>query len=172
MDLKSFSKRIIPIQSRLYRIARMYLPVIQDAEDMVQDTFLKLWNRRHDLDRYESLEALAVQTVRNGCLDKIKSHGYSKTISGDAVMERTETGQTPHQEIENNNNQELIRRLISKLPEPQRLIIHLRDVEEYSFEEIESVTQLEINNIRVILSRARKKIKEEYLKYHRYGTRD
>lgn len=172
MDLKSFSQRVLPIRSRLFRIARMYLPVTEDAEDMVQETLLKLWNRRHDLDRYQSLEALAVQTVRNSCLDRIRSHGYSKTTGGEDLPENAAPGMTPYQQAESTDNQALLKKLMASLPEIQRLIIHLRDVEEYSFEEIEAVTNLEVNNIRVILSRARKKIRDEYLKYHRYGTRN
>ena len=172
MDLQSFSQRILPIQSRLFRLARMYLPVAQDAEDMVQETLMKLWNRRHDLDRYESLEAVAVQTVRNGCLDRIKSHGYRKQGPDESALENTAAGLTPYQQTESTDNGDLLKRLIASLPELYRLILHLRDVEEYSFEEIEAVTHLEINNIRVILSRARKKVRDEYLKYHRYGTGD
>jgi len=172
MDLQGFSKRIIPVRPRLFRIARTYLSRPEDAEDIVQETLLKLWDRRHDLDRYESVESLAVQIVRNSCLDRIRSHGYSKTGTAEDIAGKSAAGPTPYQQAESSDNGGLLKKLISGLPEPQRLILHLRDVEEYSFEEIEAVTHLEINNIRVILSRARKKIREEYLKHHQYGTRD
>lgn len=172
MDLQGFSKRIIPVRPRLFRIARTYMPRPEDAEDMVQEALLKLWDRRHDLDRYESVESLAIQIVRNACLDRIRSHGYSKTGTAEDIAGKSAAGPTHYQQAESSNNGELIKRLISELPEPQRLILHLRDVEGYSFEEVEAVTHLEINNIRVILSRARKKIRDEYLKHHQYGTTD
>jgi RNA polymerase sigma factor (sigma-70 family) len=168
MDLQAFNQRILPVQGRLFRLAQMFLRNREEAEDAIQDVFLRLWVNRQQLETYQSIEALAVQMTKNVCLDRLKSHHKTKT-SGDTDMLSVQSDDvSPYRQVENTDSAGLIHKLIGELPEQQKLVLHLRDVEEYSLEEIEQVTGLSNANIRVILSRARQKLRDNYLKANDY----
>ena len=168
MDLKVFTQSVLLHQARLFRVAKLYLRNSEEAEDTVQEIFLRLWDKRQQLGAYQSVEALAVQMTKNLCLDKLKSHAFSHTSTGLEAIEVSTTTYTPHEQTELSDTNQLLRNIIDDLPELQKTILHLRDVEEYSFEEIEQVTGQTINNIRVILSRARKSVRDSYLKTNNY----
>ncbi|GAB3327642.1 RNA polymerase sigma factor [Larkinella ripae] len=168
MDLQAFKQKVLPVQGRLFRLAKLFLRNREEAEDTLQEVLMRLWTKRQQLDAYNSVEALAVQMTRNLCLDKLKSLA-NRTTDGDAELTSAQAhGISPYEQTELSDSAALIQRIIAELPESQKLILHLRDVEEYSFEEIEEVTGLTINNIRVILSRARQRVRDSYLKMNDY----
>jgi RNA polymerase sigma-70 factor (ECF subfamily) len=162
MDLLAFKQRILPVQNRLFRLATMFLRNREDAEDALQDVLMRLWTNR------QQLETLAVQMTKNLCLDRLKAHARQNAVDhvdlGNVVAEQL----SPHRQTELADSAEQIRRLMNELPDAQKLVLHLRDVEEYSFEEIEQVTGLSINTIRVTLSRARQRLRDGYLKLNDY----
>lgn len=166
MDLRDFKIKVFPLKNRMYRLALQMLDNAEDARDIVQDAFIKLWNIREKLDQYRSIEALAVVTTRNLCLDRIKSKKY---MTGQIENLRDEV-----EEALNERKQDLsdvvqkIREIITALPEQQRTVIHLRDIEGYEFSEIAQFLDMNENAIRVTLSRARKKIREILLKNKLY----
>ncbi|GAB3997902.1 sigma-70 family RNA polymerase sigma factor [Spirosoma daeguense] len=170
MDVQAFKQRILPVQGRLFRVAQMFLRNREEAEDALQDVMLRLWNNRQQLETYQSLEALAVQMTRNLCLDKLKAHSRQKMANDAELPEVQATGASPYQQLESADSHDLIHRLMEELPDQQRFILHLRDVEEYSFEEIEQLTGLSVNNIRVILSRARQRLRDSYTKANDYES--
>jgi RNA polymerase sigma factor (sigma-70 family) len=169
MDLQEFKSQVLPIKDKLFRIAMFLLKSREEAEDAVQEIFLRLWNKREKLDEYHSVEALAVTSIKNYCLDKLKSkkHRYQQS---DSIME-IETGLlTPYKSLEASESASLVLQIFHTLPDQQKLIIQLRDVEEYSYEEIEQVTGMNINAIRVSLARARKTVRDYYLKINDYES--
>lgn len=168
MDLQAFKQRILPVQGRLFRLASMFLRNREEAEDAMQDVLLRLWSNRQQLDTYQSVEALAVQMTKNLCLDRLKSPTRQKMTDDSSLLTIQAEGISPYRQTELTDSATLLRRLIDELPEQQKFILHLRDVEEYSFEEIEQVTGLTVNNIRVILSRARQRLRDNYLKANAY----
>lgn len=170
MDLQAFNQRILPVQGRLFRLAQMFLRNREEAEDAIQDVFLRLWTNRQQLESYQSVEALAVQMTKNLCLDRLKSHRKQKTSNETDMVAMQAADVSPYRQVENSDSAGLMHRLIGELPEQQKLVLHLRDVEEYTLEEIEEVTGLSNANIRTILSRARQKLRENYLKAENYGT--
>ncbi|WP_128545186.1 RNA polymerase sigma factor [Larkinella soli] len=168
MDLQTFKQQILPVQGRLFRLAKLFLRNREEAEDALQEVLMKLWMNRHQLDAYRSVEALAVQMTRNLCLDRLKTRA-GRPMDDGALLENLQAATvSPYRQTELADSAGLMMRFVDALPEPQKLILHLRDVEEYSFEEIEEVTGLTVNNIRVILSRARKSVRENYLKANNY----
>lgn len=170
MELQAFKQRILPVQGRLFRLARLFLRNREEAEDALQDVLLRLWTNRQQLDSYQSLEALAVQMTKNLCLDKLKSQ-TRRQASDDTLLPDIQSHElSPERQLELADSAELMRTLMNALPDQQKLILHLRDVEEYTFEEIEAVTGLSINNIRVILSRARQRLRDSYAKANNYET--
>lgn len=170
MDLQAFNQRILPVQGRLFRLAQMFLRNREEAEDAIQDVLLRLWTNRQQLETYHSVEALAVQMTKNLCMDRLKSHHKQKMQNGADVTSVQAAELSPHRQLENSDSAALIHKLIGELPEQHKLVLHMRDVEEYSFEEIEQVTGLSNASIRTILSRARQKLRENYLKANDYGS--
>ncbi len=169
MDLKAFKNSVFPIQGKLFRFAKTMLQNEEEAEDAVQEAFLKLWQNRQSLNTYRSVEALAVIITKNLCLDRLKSSRYKRTVSADQI-DTDKAQASPYENMEMSDHATIVRHIMSRLPEQQRMIIHLRDVEEYSFEEIEKITGMCLNNIRVTLSRARKSVREAFMKIDAYGN--
>jgi RNA polymerase sigma-70 factor (ECF subfamily) len=170
MDLQAFKTKVLPTKDRLFRLAKLFLRNREEAEDTMQEVMLRLWTNRQSLDSYHSVEALAVRMTRNLCLDKLKSQKRKPMVDA-SVLEANADSTNPYQKTELLDSLGLVQRLFNELPEQQKLVLHLRDVEDYSFEKIEQVTGLSINNIRVILSRARKNVRENYLKVNDYEGR-
>jgi len=168
MDLQAFKQHILPVQARLFRLAQMFLRNREEAEDATQDVLLRLWTNRQKLETYNSVEALAVQMTKNECLDRIKSQSRKRMDSDVDMTSVLAGGVSPYTQVELTDSISLVHKLMNALPEQQKLVIHLREVEEYSFEEIEEVTGLSSANIRVILSRARQRLRENYLKNNDY----
>jgi RNA polymerase sigma factor (sigma-70 family) len=166
MDLREFKIKVFPLKNKMFRLAHQMLDDAEDARDTVQDAFIRLWNIREKLDQYRSVEALAVVTTRNLCLDRIKS---KKQMTG-----RIENHKDEVEEALNESKQDLsdvvkkIKEIIRTLPDQQKTIIHLRDIEGFEFEEIAQILGMNENAIRVNLSRARKKIREILLKNNLY----
>ncbi|HNY03726.1 MAG TPA: sigma-70 family RNA polymerase sigma factor [Bacteroidales bacterium] len=166
MDLQEFKTQVYPLKDKLFRFVRRMLDHTEEAEDTVQDVFIRLWNIREKLDEYRSVEALAMVTARNLCLDRIKSKRYTVDAFDDhrTYLENLPERPRPdHAEMAG-----LIRQAIRELPEPQKTIVHLRDIEGYEFAEISEVTGMNENAIRVALSRARKKLREALIKTEAY----
>lgn len=164
-----FKKTVLPLSSKLLRFALHLMQDEEEARDAIQDIFLKLWQKRESLNTVDNMEAFAMRMTRNRCLDLLRSkhvmnNGYKQLKQGKEVY------QDLQEEIELSETALLIRKLIRRLPDIQQTVMFLRDVEQYEFEEIAKVTDINVNAIRVILSRARKKVRDELLKQQEYGT--
>ena len=150
---------------------RFALQILQDeeeAKDVLQDIFLKLWQKREDLVSIENVEAFAIRMTRNRCLDVIRAR---RTVSVELVKKHNlrdeDTLETD--DLENSDSVGLVKRIIAGLPDLQRTVIQLRDIEQLEYEEIAEATEMNVNAIRVNLSRARKKVRDEILKIQNYG---
>ena len=166
MDLREFKIQVFPLKNKLFRLAKQMLDDAEDAQDIVQDAFIRLWNIREKLDQYRSVEALAVVTTRNLCLDKLKSKKYMTGRVENLKDEVEETLSDRKQDL--SDVVQKIKEIIRTLPEQQQTIIQLRDIEGYEIEEIAKILDMNENAIRVNLSRARKKIREILLKNKLY----
>ena len=166
MTVETFKIEVLPLKHKLFRLANRLLQNVPEAEDVVQDIFLRLWSRRNKLAEYRSLEAFAMTMTKNLCLDKLKSK-RSKT---DEFTEKHDQAneKTPYTEMEKEDSYNKVRKLIDMLPEQQRLIIQLRDIEGYEYEEIAEMMNISENTIRVNLSRARKRVRDMMIKTYNY----
>lgn len=169
MTIQTFKRTVFPVQAKLLRLAKTLLSNEEDAEDTVQEALLKLWQNRQNLGNYRSIEALAMVITKNLCFDKLKT-SYAQRVVPLTPTTQVIDQSTPYQQTERSDSARLLRQLIAQLPEQQRLVIHLRDVEEYSYEEMEQLTGMCVNNIRVALSRARRSVREMYTKINAYGS--
>ena len=164
MHSERFKDEVIPLQNSLYRFAKALLHDTFEAEDAVQEVFTKLWAKKDSLKEVENIKAFAFTMTRNLCLDKIKLR--KQTVSEVEKNMLLVTDFNPHELTEIKDTAVIVQNIIKYLPEQQRLIIQLRNVEELSFEEIEQLTSMSINSIRVTLSRARKTINEIYQQHY------
>jgi RNA polymerase sigma factor (sigma-70 family) len=166
MTIETFKIEVLPLKHKLFRLSKRLLNNTPEAEDAVQETFLRLWTKKDVLKNYRSIEAFAMTIIKNLCLDRMKSKGYNP----DQLTENFEKmgDSNPHTKLELAESVEKIQRIIQSLPEQQRLIIHLRDIEEYELDEISEIMELNMNTVRVNLSRARKKVREMLTKMYNY----
>ncbi len=130
----------------------------EEAEDVVQEVFLKVWKMRDELEKYRSVEALMMTMTRNMCLDKLKMK-KNKAMSLQPEWNVLQQ-ENPHEQSEQRDLVRKVKSVMNQLPEQQRTIIQLRDVEACTFDEMMEITGFDKNYLRVNLSRARKKIRE------------
>lgn len=159
MDAEVFKKIFLPYYQKLYRIAFRLLQDASEAEDMVQDAYIKLWDKRNELADIENTEAFAIVVLRNLCLDQLrksKDHLHAK-YEVDVPEQLSVIAQ-----VETQDELDYIKQLVERLPEQQRQIMIFKHWDGYSDEEIEQITGMSAGNIRVSLSRARKTIREQF----------
>lgn len=166
MDQRKFNNEILPLKGRLFRLAFGYLKDTDDAEDAVQEIFVKLWKMRSSLKKYRSIEALSVTMTKNYCLDQLKAKRRSE-VGLDKVVARS-GGISPAKKSEENNLMSVLAQIITELPEQQQMVFHMRDVQGLELREIEELTGINYNNIRVVLSRARKSLRSKLQKIEAY----
>ncbi|UJH91962.1 sigma-70 family RNA polymerase sigma factor [Antarcticibacterium sp. 1MA-6-2] len=167
MNQNTFVKLIDPVKDKIYRLALRLLTSREAAEDATQDVILKLWSRNDKLNHYANLEAFAMTVTKNHCLDQLKLKQNNNLKIVHSNYDSKENNQ--HQQLEISDELDQVNKILNALPEQQKLIFQLRDVEQYDYEEISEITQMNETAIRVALSRARKKIREELIKKHNYG---
>ena len=164
MELETFKRTVIPLRDKLLaytlKLAREHV----DAEDIVQDVFLKLWSVRDKLDDYQSVEALALTVTKNKVLDELKRH-HAESLENivPIALNDYKTTQDPESITEQNDTIGYIKRFIEALPSLQQTIIRMKDIEGYELSEIAEITGAHIETIRVNLSRARKKVREQLI---------
>lgn len=165
MTIEDFKIQLLPLKNRIYRISLRLLNNSEDAQDTVQEVFLKIWKMQDKLKNIKNLEAFTMTVTRNHCLDKLKSKGNKHLSLNEDI---TESEETPLQNAENSDLISKVKKVIMGLPEQQKTLVHLRDIEGYDFDEIMNITGWDLNYVRVNLSRGRKRIKETIIKIQEY----
>ncbi len=164
MNLKQFEIEILPLKAKIARLAYYLLSNMEEAEDATQEVFIKLWNMRDDLSAVENMQAFVLRVARNLCLDKIRAQNRKTNKEDSNAPEAIERADNPYEKTELRNTLSVVKEVIANLPETQRTVISLRDLEELDFDEIAAITGLNENAIKVNLSRARKKIRMLFAK--------
>jgi RNA polymerase sigma-70 factor (ECF subfamily) len=169
MNQNEFVKSITPFKDKLFRLAKRLLVSTEEAEDATQEVLLKLWNKNEDLENYKSLEAFAMTMTKNYCLDQLKS----KRAGNLKLVHDNYNDREPSllKKLEDKDSLNWVEKVINQLPEQQRMIIQMRDIEQYEFEEIAKILEMNETAIRVALSRGRKTIRDFMLKTHDYGIK-
>jgi len=163
MNPERFKAEILPLRDKLLHIAWNMLEEKQDAEDAVQEVFLKLWHIRESLDRYDSVAAFATTMTKNFCIDRLRNRNREVSLE-DEVNYRAGTDD-PYLQLERKSTDRILRDIIGKLPPLQQAIIRMKDMEEYEVEEIAGIVGTQPEAVRMNLSRARKKVREEYIRW-------
>jgi RNA polymerase sigma-70 factor (ECF subfamily) len=167
MKESEFISFITPLQERLFRVSKRLLVSAQEAQDAVGEITLKLWEKRNSLSSVQNLEAYAMTMTKNFCLDRLKSKQGSHLRLVHVNYEKATDSLS--QDLEQKDSFSIVEKAMETLPEAQRLLVQLRDIEGLSYTEIEAVVSMKPTAIRVALSRARKTLKEHLVKNHAYG---
>lgn len=164
----SFRNDILPLKDKLYRLALRITLDSAEAEDIVQDTMIRVWNKCDEWAQFNSIEAFCLTVARNLAIDRSQK-SEAQNIELTTETQEMSDGSTPERQLERSEQMDLVRKLINELPEKQRTIIQLRDIEEKSYKEIADVMQLTEDQVKVTLFRARQRIKAKYNEIQSYG---
>ncbi len=171
MDIESFQTRVLPVKDKLYRFAFRLLGSEEEAKDVVQEVFVRVWNGREKMETIQNWEAWCMRITKNLSLDRLRTWKRRNTHSMEAGFDVREESLTPYENTEINESMQRVGSLIEALPEKQRNIIHLRDVEGYSYQEICDILELDMNQVKVNLFRARNNVREKIIKIDAYGLK-
>jgi RNA polymerase sigma-70 factor (ECF subfamily) len=163
MSQERFMAEVLPIRTKLLHIAMKVLSEEDEAEDAVQEVLLKLWYTRESLSKYDNVAAFATTVTKNHCLDRLKVK--NRTDSLNEAQETQTSNDNPYLQLERKNSEQVLHQIIENLPTLQQMIIRMKDIEEVEVEEIAKITGTKVEAVRVNLSRARKKVREEYIKW-------
>lgn len=169
MTQTDFIKLVMPFKDKVYRLAKRLLISHEEAEDATQEILMKLWHNKQKIADYNNVEAFSITMTKNFCLDRLKSkQAQNLKIVHSNYQDNNVSLQ---KQVEVNDSVSWVSKIIETLPEQQKIILQLRDVEDYDYHEIAKMLDMNETAIRVALSRARKTIREELTKTHRYGIK-
>ncbi|MDB4121470.1 RNA polymerase sigma factor [bacterium] len=169
MTQTEFLNIVMPFKDKVFRLAKRLLVSREEAEDATQEVLLKLWNNKLKIAEYKNVEAFSMTMTNNYCFDKLKS---KQAQNLKIVHSNYEEKNTPLQkQVELNDSVSWVAKIIADLPEQQKMIIQLRDIEDYDFDEIAKMLDMNNTAVRVALSRARKTIREKLTNTHNYGVK-
>ena len=169
MTQTEFLNIVMPFKDKVFRLAKRLLVSTEEAEDATQEILLKLWNNKNKMEEYKNIEAFSMTMTKNFCLDKLKSkQSQNLKIVHSNYQDNNVSLQ---KQVELNDSVSWVSKIIEDLPEQQKMVIQLRDIEEYDYEEIAKVMDMNPTAIRVTLSRARKAIREKLTNTHNYGIK-
>ncbi|MCR5820726.1 MAG: RNA polymerase sigma factor [Bacteroidaceae bacterium] len=160
--MMDFRNSILPHRDRLYRLALNITMNIAEAEDVVQDTMLRAWERRAEWESIGNMQAWLTQICKNLSLDKRRHQKYQQPLTD----ESHEAEAAQHDDKE---SVAILHNLINQLPPPFDDLIRLRDIEGLSYHDIATQLSLSDEQVKVYLHRARQKLKEKYLQLQRFG---
>ena len=168
MNQSDFLKVVLPFKDKVFRLSQRLLTSTEEAEDATQELLFKLWKNRDKIASYRNTEAFAMTMTKNYCYDRLKSKQASNLTLIHSNYKEKET--SLENKLEYIDSVDRVHLLIDNLPNQQKLIIQLRDIEQYDFEEICEMVNMKPTAVRVSLSRARKTIREQLTKQHNYGV--
>lgn len=169
MQQTEFLNVVLPFKDKLYRLAKRLLVSKEEAEDATQEILMKLWSKNNMMENYNNVESYAMMMTKNFCLDRLKSKqaGNLKLVHSNYRDDNVSL----QNQVEVSDSLSWIERIMQELPEQQKMVLQLRDVEQYEFEEIAELLDMTATAVRVALSRARKTVREKLVQKHNYGIK-
>ena len=169
MTQTEFLNIVMPFKDKVFRLAKRLLVSTEEAEDATQEVLIKLWNNQSKFEEFKNVEAFSMTMTKNYCLDKLKSkQAQNLKIVHSNYQDHNISLQ---KDIENKDSLDWVGRIIADLPEQQKMVIQLRDIEQYELDEISDMLDMNNTAVRVALSRARKTIRAKLTNTHSYGIK-
>lgn len=165
----SFRHDVLPLKDMLYRLALRITQKHEEAQDIVQDTLIKVWNKKDDWESIDSIEAFSLTVCRNLALDRLKVKSSKNESLDNSHLDTPDVSKTPYEQMQLKDRIELVKRMVDALPEKQRSCMQLRDFEGKSYKEISSILGISEDQVKVNIFRARQAIKQKYQQIDGYG---
>jgi RNA polymerase sigma-70 factor (ECF subfamily) len=168
MQTEEFQRLFYKMKDKLYRFS---IRIVQDsavAEDVVQEVMIKLWNKREKLAQIENAEGWLMVMTRNLSIDKIRSK-HHKTGTLEAAYHVQDQNIKPDKQAEQSDLMKKIQEAVQFLPENQRMVFHLRDIEGMTYKEISAALDISLEKVKVNLHRARQKLRKQLKQVESYG---
>ncbi|WP_452229461.1 MULTISPECIES: RNA polymerase sigma factor [unclassified Lacinutrix] len=169
MTQTEFLHIVMPFKDKVFRLAKRLLVSREEAEDATQEVLLKLWKNKTKIQEYKNVEAFSMTMTKNFCLDKLKSKQAQNLKLVHSNYQDNNT--SLQKQLEFSDSVRWVAKIIEDLPEQQKMVVQLRDIEQYDFDEIGKMLDMNNTAVRVALSRARKTIREKLTKTHNYGVK-
>lgn len=162
MKASDFNSQILPVQQKIFRLARRLLVSSDSAKDATQEVMIKLWNKREDFNQINNIEAFAMTMTKNHCLDqlRLKSSQNLRLVHTNYDNKRP----NPHEKLEAKQELSRVEAMMKDLPKAQQMVIHLREIEGYEYDMICDIMDMKPTAVRVALSRGRKTLVEQLSK--------
>ena len=166
----SFRNDVLPLKNELFRLALRITLNRVEAEDVVQETMIKVWNGRDHWDELESIEAFCLTICRNIAIDKTrKAENQNQSLADEHDAPDHSYSSNPEEQAMQQDRIRLVRRLIDNLPEKQRSVMQLRDIEGKSYKEIAQILAISEEQVKINIFRARQTIKQKFIETEKYG---
>lgn len=165
----SFRNDVLPLKNQLFRLALRICLNREEAEDIVQDTMIKVWDRRYEWDNIDSIEAYSLRICRNISLDRLKKKDNQNASLEDENVEVTNEGITPQERLIHQDRIRVVKEIVNALPEKQRSCMQLRDFEGKQYKEIADILDITEEQVKVNIFRARQTVKQNFQKIEQYG---
>jgi RNA polymerase sigma-70 factor (ECF subfamily) len=162
MQLKEFEKMVLPFKNKMYRLALRIVGSVHEAEDVVQEVLIKVWKKRDQLEAVQNMEAWCMTLTRNEAIDATRSK-HRRTVGMETQFDMQDSGASAQKQLETNETLNKVKSYINALPENYRTVVHLRDIEEMSYDEISEVSGFTKDQVKVYLHRGRKKLREQII---------
>lgn len=159
----------MPLKDVLFRLALRITLSREEAEDIVQDTLIKVWNKRESWQDLDSIEAFSLTVCRNLSLDRIKLGSNNNASLDQSNADKPAATLNPLERMQQKDSIRIVKRIIDGLPEKQRSCIQLRDIEGKQYKEIAQILDISEDQVKVNIFRARQAVRQQYLKYDEYG---
>ena len=160
---------MLPLKDVLYRLALRITLKHEEAQDIVQDTLIKVWNKRDEWENIVSMEAYCLTICRNLALDKMKLRANQNESIENIHLDTPDQGGNPYERMQQKDRIDLVRRMVNALPEKQRSCIQLRDFEGKPYKEIAEILGITEEQVKVNIFRGRQAIKKRYQEFEGYG---
>jgi len=161
MDIKELIATLTPYKDKMFRYAYSIMGSRFEAEDVVQEAIIKLWKGKEKFAQINNKEAWAITVVRNLCIDKIRARKKKQTSDIDDYFHISDNAPSPDVKLEQKDALKKVTEIMNTLPETQKEIITLRDIEGYTYQEIADIMNLKVDQVKVYLFRARKILREK-----------
>lgn len=165
----SFRNDVLPLKDKLFRLALRITLNREEAEDIVQDTLIKVWNSRNKWQQLDSIEAYSLTIARNLSLDRIKKMENQNGSLEDEKTERLDATSNPSERMIQKDKLDIVKRMIDELPEKQRSCIQLRDIEGKAYKDIALILGITEEQVKINIFRARQTIKQRFQQFDKYG---
>lgn len=169
MDLEAFQTSVLPLKSKLFRFALRMLASEDEAKDVVQEVFTRVWNRRDTMGEVRNWEAWCMRVAHNLSIDRIRLNNRQHSVPLSEGLDVLHDTLSPHDRTELGESMKQVADIMATLPPKQQQVVHLRDVEGYSYKEICDVLELDMSQVKVYLFRARNALREKLSRMNAYG---